>query len=188
MYSYETRNKAGLHLRSVNTTFGQRCIKFKGSFLCNNLPNYIKNIGSIKNLNLSYNFICNKTGHWNSCFVLGKTYALFSSRQYSIIVINCIVRSIIIIAYTCFVRQRLITFCVSRRRRKMYCGHARLCLSEAVRPHYCTDPDVTWGHGRGCPLVVHYWVDLQSGHGLHSYGNITRTLVASLRPSRDMTT
>ena len=55
------------------------------------------------------------------------------------------------------------TFCVSRRRRKMYCGHARLsvclsvcvsvCLSAAVRPHYYTDPDVTWGHGRGCPLV-----------------------------------
>ena len=61
----------------------------------------------------------------------------------------------------------IITFCVSRRRRKMYCGHARLCvclcvclsvcLSAAVRPHYCTDPDVTWVHGRGCPLVVHYW-------------------------------
>jgi len=46
MYGYETRNKAGLHLRSVNTTFGQRCIKL--SFLWNNLPNYIKNIGSIK--------------------------------------------------------------------------------------------------------------------------------------------
>jgi len=38
----------------------------------------------------------------------------------------------------------LVTFCVSRRRRKMYCGHAGLCvclsvcLSAAVRPHYCT--------------------------------------------------
>ena len=84
----------------------------------------------------------------------------------------------------------IVTFCVSRRRRKMYCGHARLCvcLSAAVRPHYCSDPDVTWGHGRGCPLVVHYWADLQSGHGLRCYGNITRTLVTSLRPSRDMTT
>jgi len=48
----------------------------------------------------------------------------------------------------------IITFCVSRRRRKMYCGHARLsvcvsvCLSVSVRgacPHYYTDPDVTWG-------------------------------------------
>jgi len=31
----------------------------------------------------------------------------------------------------------------------MYCGPARLCvcLSAAVRPHYCTDLDVTWGHG-----------------------------------------
>jgi len=24
------------------------------------------------------------------------------------------------------------------------------------------------------PLVVHYWADLQSGHGLRCYGNITR--------------
>ena len=27
----------------------------------------------------------------------------------------------------------------------------------------------------GCPLVVHYWPDLQSVHGLRCYGNITRT-------------
>jgi len=53
MYIYETRNKAGLHLHSVNTTFAQRCIKFKGSFLWKNLPNYIKNIGSITELNLT---------------------------------------------------------------------------------------------------------------------------------------
>jgi len=51
----------------------------------------------------------------------------------------------------------LVTFCVSRRRRKMYCGHARLCvcvclcLSAAVRPHYCTDPDVTWGVVEAAP-------------------------------------
>ena len=42
----------------------------------------------------------------------------------------------------------LVTFCVSRRRHKMYCGHAHLsvrvsvCLSAAVCPHYCTDLDV----------------------------------------------
>ena len=88
----------------------------------------------------------------------------------------------------------MFTFCVSRRRRKMYCGHARLCvclcvcLSAAVCPHYYTDPGVTWGHGRGCPLVVHHSADLQSGHGLRCYGNITRTLVTSLCPSSDMTT
>jgi len=79
---------------------------------------------------------------------------------------------------------------VSRRRRKMYYGHPRLCvcLSAASCQHYCTDPDVTWGSGRGCPLVVHYWTDLQSVHGLRCYGNITRTVVTSLRPARDMTT
>jgi len=41
-----------------------------------------------------------------------------------------------------------------------------VCVSAAVCPHYCTDPDVTWGRGRGCPLVVRYWADLQSAHGL----------------------
>jgi len=63
-----------------------------------------------------------------------------------------------------------------------------VCLSAAVCPDYCTDPDVTWRHGRGCPLVVHNWANLQSGHGLHCYGNITQSLVTSLHPSHDMTT
>jgi len=67
----------------------------------------------------------------------------------------------------------VITFRVSRRRREMYCGHARLyvCLSAAACLHYCTDADVTWGSGRACSLVVHYWADLQSVHGLRCYGN-----------------
>jgi len=71
----------------------------------------------------------------------------------------------------------IIRFRVSRRRREMYCGHARLCvcLSAAACPHYCRDTDVTWRNGRVCPLVVHYLVDLQSVHGLRCYGNITRT-------------
>jgi len=58
-----------------------------------------------------------------------------------------------------------------------------VCLSAAVCPHYCSDPDVTRGCGRGCPLVVQYWLDLHSVHGLHCYGNITQTLVTSSRPS-----
>jgi len=45
------------------------------------------------------------------------------------------------------------TFRVSRRRREMYSGHARLCVcvSLAAFPHYCTDPDVTLGMA-GVPL------------------------------------
>ena len=70
----------------------------------------------------------------------------------------------------------VVTFPVSRRPREMYCGHARLCLSVCLSaascPHYCTDPDVTGGSGRGCPLVVHCRADLQSVHGMRCYGNI----------------
>jgi len=41
----------------------------------------------------------------------------------------------------------------------MYSGHGRLCvcarvsvcLSLTAFPHYCTDPDVTWGNGSGVP-------------------------------------
>jgi len=88
-------------------------------------------------------------------------------------------------------KKTFITFLLSRRRREIYCGHPRLCLcvclsvcvsvylSAAACLHYCTDPNVTWGSGRGCPLVVHYWADLQSGNGLRCYGNITRTRNAS---------
>ena len=47
-----------------------------------------------------------------------------------------------------------------------------MCLSAAACPHYCTNPVVTWGNGRGCPLVVHYWADLQSVHGFRCYDNI----------------
>jgi len=46
-----------------------------------------------------------------------------------------------------------------------------VCLSVAACLHYFTDPDVTWRSGRGCPLVVHYWADLQSVLGLRCYGN-----------------
>jgi len=69
----------------------------------------------------------------------------------------------------------IITFCVSRRRRKMYCGHARLCVCVSVclsvRGRMATllhGPGCNLGSGRGCPLVVHYWADLQSVHGLRS--------------------
>jgi len=41
----------------------------------------------------------------------------------------------------------LITFCVSHRRRKMYCGHARLCVCLSVRSR-----TPTLLHGPGCNL------------------------------------
>ena len=62
--------------------------------------------------------------------------------------------------------------------REMYCDDHRLCvcvsvcLSLAAYLHYCMGPDVTLGNGKGCPLVVQYWADLQSLHGFRCYGII----------------
>jgi len=71
---------------------------------------------------------------------------------------------------------QVITFRVSRRRCKMYIGHARLCvyLSVCPRPHaYITArTTVTWGDSRGRPLVVHYLADLQSVHGCRCYDKV----------------
>jgi len=70
--------------------------------------------------------------------------------------------------------MKIITFRVRHSWGKMCIGHGRLyvCLSLATFPHYCVDPDVSWGNGRGCPLVVHYWVDLQSVHRFRCYDDI----------------
>jgi len=46
------------------------------------------------------------------------------------------------------------------------CVCVSVCMSATACSHYWMHPDVTWGSGRGCPLVVHYWADLQSVHGL----------------------
>jgi len=63
---------------------------------------------------------------------------------------------------------------VRHSRGEMYVGHGRLCVCVflAAFPQYCTDPDVTWENGRGCPLVVHYLADLQSVHECRCYDNI----------------
>ena len=80
----------------------------------------------------------------------------------------------------------LISLCTHRIQQRCY---QPLPRSSIIRPHRGTRPiymyvwrrpiaccrwssvDVTWGSGRGCPLVVHYWADLQSVHGLRCYGN-----------------
>ena len=70
----------------------------------------------------------------------------------------------------------VITFRVSRRRREMYVGHARLCVCVPRRiPTLLHRPRCDLGEWQGCPLVVHYWADLQSVHGFRCYDNIART-------------
>ena len=73
--------------------------------------------------------------------------------------------------WLCLTQNVIITFRASCSRREMYCGQPHLCVCPW---RHCMDPDVTWGSGRGCPLVMQYWADLQSGHGSHCYGNTTR--------------
>jgi len=88
---------------------------------------------------------------------------------------------------------------VSRRPREIIVvsGHAHLCVCVSVRlsavacPHYCTDPDVTWGSSRGCPLVVHYWADLQSMHARvallwQHYGNAWQSPVVIRQAHRTL--
>jgi len=48
-----------------------------------------------------------------------------------------------------------------------------VCLSARRRiPTLLHGPGCNLGNGRGCPLAVHYWADLQSVHGFSCYDNI----------------
>jgi len=62
----------------------------------------------------------------------------------------------------------------------MYCGHARLCvcvpvcLSAAACPHYCTDPDVTWGvvgYAPSCALLGGFAIGARVALLWQHYGN-----------------
>jgi len=56
------------------------------------------------------------------------------------------------------------------------CVCVSVCMSVRGRmPTLLHGPGCNLRSGRGCPLVVHCWADLQSVHGLRCYGNITRT-------------
>ena len=68
----------------------------------------------------------------------------------------------------------IVTFCVGRSRGEMYSGHGRLCVCVYVCPsphsHTTSRPGCNLGDDRGgCPVVVHYWADLQSVHGFRCY-------------------
>ena len=67
-------------------------------------------------------------------------------------------------------------FRVRRSRGEMYIGHCRLCVTLCVTlsvprriPTLLHKPGCNLGNGMRCPLVVHYWADLQSVHGFRCY-------------------
>jgi len=64
-------------------------------------------------------------------------------------------------------------FRVRRSRGEMHFGHCRLCVTLSVPRRIHTllhKSGCNLGNGTRCPLVVHYWADLQSAHGFHCYG------------------
>jgi len=85
------------------------------------------------------------------------------------IALDCVGLRYVTLYYCIVVTRVCVRVCVC------VCVCLYVCVSTSACLHYCTDPDVTWGSGRECPLVVHYWADLQSVHRLRCYGNITRT-------------
>jgi len=67
--------------------------------------------------------------------------------------------------------------CLIGHQGDMYIGHGRLCvcvcLSVPCRiPTLLHRPKCNSGDGRGCPLVLHYWADLQLVHKFRCYDNI----------------
>ena len=67
MYSYDTRNKATLHLLSVNTIFGQRLSSLKA--LCYGMSSLttLKIFVLLTSSNIISNRISNKIIYWNNC-------------------------------------------------------------------------------------------------------------------------
>jgi len=70
--------------------------------------------------------------------------------------------------------RNVITFHVRRSQDEMYIGHSRLyvCLSPCRIPTLLHGPGCNLGNRWRCPLVVHYWVDLQSVHWFRCYDNL----------------
>jgi len=56
----------------------------------------------------------------------------------------------------------------------MYIGHGHLCVRLSVPyrvPTLLHRPRCNLGEWQECPLVVHYWANLQSVHGFRCYDN-----------------
>ena len=50
VHTHATRSRNNIHMNRQSTTYGQRCLKYKGACLWNNLPEYIKNQASFNEL------------------------------------------------------------------------------------------------------------------------------------------
>jgi len=81
--------------------------------------------------------------------------------------------------FQCLSVFSVITVCVRHNRGEVYIGQGCLCVCLSLTGTFPQDLDVTWGNGRRCPVVVQYWVDLQSVHGFRCYDNITTNVNVS---------
>ena len=60
-----------------------------------------------------------------------------------------------------------------RNIQSMELGVKQMCQAAVELAHNRnTSNALSLGNGRGCPLVVHYWADLQLVHGFRCYENV----------------
>ena len=52
VHTYATRSRNDIHMNRQSTTYGQRCLKYKGANLWNNLPEHLKNQASVNELKI----------------------------------------------------------------------------------------------------------------------------------------
>jgi len=67
--------------------------------------------------------------------------------------------------------------------REMCIGHSRLCVCLSLPrciPTLLHGPRCNLGNGRGRPLVMHFWADVQSVHGCRCYDNIHVCMLMAL--------
>ena len=80
----------------------------------------------------------------------------------------------------------LLHFTIGMAKQDVYWQWPFVCLSCAAFLHYYMDPDVTLRNGRGFPIVVHYWANLQLMHRFCCCGNIDVCIQLYYRPTIQM--
>ena len=64
VHTYATRSRSNIHMNRHSTTYGQRCLKYKGAYLWNNLPERLKMQASVNELKVLLRQHLVNEQHW----------------------------------------------------------------------------------------------------------------------------